>query len=384
MYIQSKLPYIKDHIFSHMTGLAAQYNALNLSQGFPNFLPDGRLKSLVAECLNDPDLPLINQYAPMAGLPALRQEITKMIDEVYGLKVDADREVTITVGATEAIFDAIAAFVWPGDEVIIIEPCYDCYRPAIDLARGKAVIYKMIAPAFKIDWAELDSLITVRTKMICICTPNNPTATILTKADLEALYDLVKNTDIILLSDEVYEHMVYDGSKHVSPLNHADLRHRTIAVYSFGKTMHITGWRLGYSIAPPELTVELRKVHQNVVFSVSHPLQKAIATYMHEGIDYSLLSIMYQKKRDLFLAALSGSKFTVLSSHGSYFVLLDYSAISDENDYDFCVRLIKDYGVAAIPVSRLYSDGQDDKLIRLCFAKTDEMLIEAGARLKKV
>lgn len=384
MTFKSKLPYVKDHIFSYMTGLANQHNALNLSQGFPNFETDDRLIKKVEEAFTDGQLPLVNQYAPMIGVPALRNEIGHLMSKVYGINVDVESEVTITVGATEAIFNTIAAFVWPEDEVILIEPCYDCYRPAVDMVRGKAVIYKMAAPDFKIDWQALQQLITPKTKMICVNTPNNPTATILTAADIEALAALVSGTDIIILSDEVYEHMVYDGHLHHSPIAHEALRQRTVAVYSFGKTLHITGWRIGYCIAAPALTAEIRKIHQNVVFGASHPLQRAIAAYMNEGMDYEAMTLMYQRKRDLFLAALEGSKFKVLPCEGSYFLLLDYSAISDEGDFDFCVRLVKEYGVAAIPISRLYSNGQDDKLIRICFAKTDEVLIAAGQSLKKV
>jgi methionine transaminase len=384
MIIRSKLPYIKDHIFSHMSALAIKHSALNLSQGFPNFAPDDRLQTLVNDCLKDAQLPLVNQYAPAIGLPTLRNQIALMMSKTYGLTIDPDHEITITVGATEAIFDAIAAFVWPRDEVILIEPCYDCYRPAIDTVGGISVIYKMTAPDFKIDWANIGKLITPKTRMICISSPNNPTATLLTHEDMLALAALTKDTDIIILSDEVYEHMVYDGHRHISPLNYDALRERTIAVYSFGKTFHITGWRVGYCIASQSLTTELRKVHQNVVFSVSHPLQKAIALYMQENFSYSDLSVMYQKKRDLFLASIARSKFKALPCHGSYFILLDYSNISDQNDFDFCVRLIKEYGVAAIPISRLYSDGQDDKLIRVCFAKTNEILVQAGSQLEKV
>jgi methionine transaminase len=384
MNFTSKLPYIKDHIFSYMTGLANQYHALNLSQGFPNFETDGRLIKKVEEALTDGQLPLVNQYAPMIGLPALRNEIGHLMSKVYGIHVDVESEVTITVGATEAIFNTIAAFVWPDDEVILIEPCYDCYRPAVDMVRGKAVVYKMQAPDFRIDWQVLKQLITPKTRMICISTPNNPTATILTASDIQSLADIVSDTDIIVMSDEVYEHMVYDGHLHHSPLAHQALRERTVAVYSFGKTLHITGWRIGYCIASPKLTAELRKVHQNVVFGASHPLQKAIAAYMNEGMDYEAMTLMYQRKRDLFLSSLAGSRFDVLPCEGSYFLLLDYSAISDEGDFDFCTKLVKEYGVAAIPISRLYSDGQDDKLIRICFAKTDDVLIAAGERLKQV
>lgn len=297
---------------------------------------------------------------------------------------DPESEITITVGATEAIFDTMAAFVWPGDEVILIEPCYDCYRPAVDTVGGKAIVYTMNAPDFKIDWNVFAQLLSEKTRMICISSPNNPTGSIMDKGDMLQLAAIVRNTNIIIMSDEVYEHMVFDGAVHESPLKYRELRERTVAVFSFGKTFHITGWRVGYCIAPKELTVEIRKVHQNAVFSVSHPLQKALALYMEASTDYLNLHGFYQTKRDLFLASCSGSRFKPLPCKGSYFQLFDFSDISPEDDFTFCERLIKEHGVAAIPVSRLYSGGKDDQLIRFCFAKTDEVLIEAAGRLKVV
>jgi len=377
MHFKSKLPYITSHIFSYMTGLANQYNAINLSQGFPNFEPHQRLKELVAQCINDNT----NQYAPMAGLPALREQIAAKIDKGVGIVVDPEDEVTIGCGATEMIFDTIAAFVWPGDEVIIIEPGYDCYRPAIDVVGGKPIVYKMKAPEFKIDWSAFAKCITSKTRMICISTPNNPTGSLMTNRDMIELTKLVEGTNIIILSDEVYEHMVFDGAIHESPLKYPELKKRSISVFSFGKTLHITGWRIGYAIAPPELTAELRKVHQNAVFSASHPLQKAIAIYLSETNDYLKLPEFYQQKRDLFRHVMSQTRLRPLACEGSYFQLFDYSSISVEGDLVFCERLIKEYGVAAIPVSRMYSDHHDDKLIRFCFAKTDDLLIAAGNKL---
>ena len=384
MNFKSKLPYVTSHIFSYMSGLSQQYNAINLSQGFPNFEPSQELQDLVDKCLKDKSLPLINQYAPMAGLQILREKIAEKIFNCYGADVNPETEVTIGVGATEMIFDAIAAFIWPGDEVIIIEPCYDCYRPAIDVVGGKAIVYKMQPPEFKVLWDDFAELITGKTKMICICTPNNPTSSILRKEDMLKLIELVRDTDILIMSDEVYEHMVFDGETHESPLKYPELRKRTFSIFSFGKTYHITGWRVGYCIAPKELSLELRKVHQNVTYCVSHPLQKAIALYMEKSNDYFQLPQFYQQKRDLFLEVTSGSKFKPLSCKGSYFQLFDYSQISEENDFDFCKRLIKEYGVAAIPVSFLYSDKEDHKIIRFCFAKTDDTLIRAGSQLSKL
>jgi methionine aminotransferase len=367
-----------------MSSLSNEYNAINLSQGFPNFEPSQELQDLVDKCLKDKSLPLINQYSPMPGLPILRERIAEKVFSYYGVNVNPDTEITIGVGATEMIFDTISAFVWPDDEVIIIEPCYDCYRPAIDLVGGNPIVYKMRPPEFKIVWEDLAKLITDKTKMICISSPNNPTGTILTKEDMLCLIELVKDTDILIMSDEVYEHMVFNGEAHESPLKYPELRERTFSIFSFGKTYHITGWKVGYCIAPKELTIELRKVHQNAVYCVTHPLQKAIALYMRKSNDYLELPRLYQQKRDLFLEATNKSKFKALPCNGSYFQLFDYSEISQENDFDFCERLIKQHGVAAIPVSRMYSDQQDDKLIRFCFAKTDELLLHAAERLNKI
>jgi len=360
-----------------MTGLANQYGAINLSQGFPNFEPAQRLKDLVAQCINENT----NQYAPMAGLPVLREQIAQKVQKGMGVTIDSDTEITIGCGATEMIFNAIAAFVWPGDEVVIIEPGYDCYRPAINVVGGIPVVYKMKAPYFKIDWQEFAACITPKTRMICISTPNNPTGALMTAQDMAELNKLVEGTNIIILSDEVYEHMVYDGAQHESPLKYPQLKERSISVFSFGKTLHITGWRIGYAIAPPKLTNELRKVHQNVAFSASHPLQKAIALYLAEADDYLLLPEFYRQKRDLFRQAMAATRLKALPCEGSYFQLFDYSGISNENDFSFCERLIKEYGVAAIPVSRMYSDNHDDRLVRFCFAKTDDLLLSAAKKL---
>nr|WP_322625413.1 methionine aminotransferase [uncultured Flavobacterium sp.] len=380
MNIRTKFPYIKQHIFSYMTGLAHQYDAINLSQGFPNFEPSPKLSALVTESLKQNT----HQYAPMPGLLELREQIASLVDKSFGVIAHPDSEITIGCGATELIFDTIAAFVWPGDEVIIIEPGYDCYRPAIDAVGGKVVVYKMKAPDFKIDWVAFAQCISEKTRIICISSPNNPTGSLMSMDDLEQLYQLVKGTDIIIMSDEVYAHMVYDGAVHVTPLQHPGLRERTVVVYSFGKTLHITGWRVGYAIAPADLTIEIRKVHQNVTFSVPHALQKAIALYLKESDEYLGLGSFYQSKRDLFTECMKATKLKELPTFGSYFSLYDYSNVSDEGDLAFCERLVKEYGVAAVPVSRLYSDFQDDKLIRFCFAKTDDLLIEATNRLLKL
>ena len=320
----------------------------------------------------------------MPGLLPLREQIALKVQKCLNVDVDPASEVTIGVGATEMIFDTVAAFVWPDDEVILMEPCYDCYRPAVDTVGGKCVIYKMPPPAFKINWDEVGKLITAKTRMIFISTPNNPTGTILTDHDLQQLANLVRDTEILILSDEVYEHMVYDRQRHCSPLQHPELRQRTFAVYSFGKTYHVTGWRVGYCIAPPTLTAEMRKVHQNVVFGVSHPLQKAIALHLQQSDDYLQLANLFEQKRDLFLQTTQGSRFKPLPCQGSYFQLFDYSAISQQDDLSFCEWLVREHGVAAIPVSRLYTDFTDHKLIRFCFAKTNNTLHQAGERLCRV
>lgn len=380
MQLKSKLPDLGRHIFSHMTALANEHNAVNLSQGFPDFDPDPELVKLVDEALNENT----NQYAPMPGLPILRQQIASKMKSRYGLDLDWETEITIGTGATELIFASIVATVWPGDEVILVEPCYDCYRPAIEVVGGKAVVYKMEAPEFKIDWDDVRKLISGNTKMICLCTPNNPTGTVFTHEDMQRLIAITKGTDILLLCDEVYEYMTFDGKKHISPLQYPELRQRTFAAFSFGKTYHITGWKVGYCVAPELLTTELRKVHQNATYCTSHPFQKAIAKYMEKSDSHLELSAFFERKRDLFLDALGDTKLKTWPCEGGYFLLFDYSDVSDENDFDFCIRLIKEFGVAAIPVSRLYSNLHDDKLIRICFAKKDDTLLEAAKRLRRI
>jgi methionine aminotransferase len=363
-----------------MSALAKEYNAVNLSQGFPDFEPSQKLRDLVTEYLGKNTA----QYAPMPGLPALREKIAQKILFTHGVSVDPASEITITVGATEGIFCAITGFVYPGDEVILLEPCFDCYRPLIEIAGGTPVVYKMRPPDFSIDWTALAKLVTPKTRMICISTPNNPTGTLFSHSDMMALINLVKDTNIFIMCDEVYEHMIFDGKTHISPLQYPVLRERTFSNFSFGKTYHATGWKVGYCVAPTELTVEVRKVHQNSVYSISHPLQAAIAAFMEYEEEYLGLSSFFQNKRDLFLQSLKGSRLKPLPCASTYFQLFDYSAISTEPDFDFCTRLVKDFGVASIPVSRLYSDLQDDCIIRFCFAKKDETLIKAGELLKLV
>ena len=375
----SKLPQVGTTIFTLMSALANQTGAINLSQGFPNYNPSERLQRLVFEHMQRG----ANQYAPMAGLLPLRERLAEKMERLYGRPLNPDTEITITAGGTQAIFCAIAAFVHPGDEVLLLEPCYDSYRPSVETVGGVAVPYALSAPDYRIDWAAVQALITPRTRMICINTPNNPTGTLLRDADMRALSAMLKNTDILVLSDEVYEHLIFDGEPHASALRYPDLYERSLCVYSFGKTYHNTGWKTGYCIAPPDLTLEFRKIHQFNVFSANHPIQAALADFMDEPAEYLGLPDFYQQKRDFFRQAMAQTRFRALPSAGTYFQLYDYSAISREPDLAFCKRLTTDFGVAAIPVSSFFSDGKDEKVIRFCFAKTPDLLEKAGALLAR-
>jgi methionine aminotransferase len=382
MQIQSKLPNVGTTIFTVMSGLANQVGAINLSQGFPNFNPSPRLQQLVTEHMAKGD----NQYSPMPGVPALRERIAEKIELTYRAKVNPDTEITVTAGGTQAIFCAIAAFVRPGDEVILLEPCYDSYRPSVETVGGVPVVHALSAPDYAVDWAAVGRLITPRTRMLCINTPQNPTGTILRESDMLAINDLLRGTNILLMSDEVYEHLIFDGEQHASVLRYPELYARSLAIYSFGKTYHNTGWKTGYCVAPPELTREFRKVHQFNVFSANHPMQAAFADFMADPAEYLGLPDFYQQKRDFFLQAMANTRFKPLTCKGTYFQLFDYSAIPsarDEPDLDFCKRLTTDFGVAAIPVSAFYSDGRDDNVVRFCFAKTEDLLERAGKALEK-
>lgn len=378
--IESKLPNVGTTIFTVMSGLANEVGAINLSQGFPNYNPSDRLQQLVTEHMARGD----NQYSPMPGIPLLRERLADKMEKIYGAQLNPDTEITVTAGGTQAIFCIIAAFVRPGDEVILLEPCYDSYRPSIETVGGIAVVHSLQAPDYRVDWAAVQQLITPRTRMLCINTPQNPTGTILTEADMLALQDILRDTNVLLMSDEVYEHLIFDGEKHASVLRYPELYARSLAVYSFGKTYHNTGWKTGYCVAPPELTREFRKVHQFNVFSANHPMQAAFADILTEPAEYLGLPDFYQQKRDFFLQAMSNTRFKPLRCKGTYFQLFDYSGISDENDLDFCKRITREYGVAAIPVSAFHSDGRDDKVIRLCFAKTEDLLERAGKALERV
>lgn len=380
MIVSSKLPGVGTTIFTVMSALAQEHGAINLAQGFPDFPSSQRLNELVAHYMRQG----YNQYAPMAGVPILRQRIAEKIDGLYGVKIDPDKEITITCGATEGIFTAIGALVSPGDEVIIFEPAYDSYRPSIELFGGVTKSFELSAPDYSIDWDRLMRLISMKTRMIIINTPQNPIGKILKPADMQALEKLVSSSDIIILSDEVYEHMVYDGHEHQSILRYPALRERALAVYSFGKTFHNTGWRIGYCVAPPALTAEFRKVHQFNVFSINTPMQYALADFLEDPHEYLGLGTFFTHKRDFFLDAIEGSLFRPLLSEGSYFQLCDYSQISTEPDVDFCRRLTMEYGVAAIPVSVFYHSKRDEKIIRFCFAKKEETLERAAKLLREI
>lgn len=379
MIIKSKLPTVGTTIFTTMSRLAAEHGAINLSQGFPNFKVDPLLKDLINQYVQGD----YNQYAPMAGIPELRRAIAVKKALLYGADLDEATEITITSGATEAIFSSIAAFVRPGDEVIIFEPAYDCYAPAIRVHGGRVRPIHLVAPEYRMDWNQVKDTVTERTRMIIINTPHNPTGTILDHSDLVALRSIVSGTNILVLADEVYQHLIYDGERHESVLRYPDLYRRSIVSMSFGKTFHATGWRIGYAIAPPEITAELRKVHQFNTFSINRPLQHALADYLSEPRRYLELPDFFQRKRDLFQSAMADTPFELLQSSGTYFALARYHEISGLGDQAFARWLTEEKGVAVIPVSSFYSDGRDDGVVRFCFAKTDDLLLRAADQLTK-
>lgn len=380
MLLSSKLPNVGTTIFTVMSALANEHGAINLSQGFPNFDCSDRLKGLVEKYIRQG----YNQYAPMPGVPALRNRIAEKIESLYGWNVDPDTEITITAGATQALYCAISAFIRPDDEVILIEPAYDCYRPAVEVNGGIPVTYEMNGPNYTVDWRMLERLITWKTRMIVVNTPHNPTGKIFRNTDWKELQRIAEDRDILVLSDEAYEHIVFDGEKHESLLRYPKIYQRGLSVFSFGKTLHTTGWKLGCIVAPPDLTKEFRKVHQFNVFAVNTPIQHAVAEFFNTPEEYLALNDFFEKKRDFLLSAMEGSRFKPIPSEGTYFQLFDYSAISDEPDMAFARRMTTEFGVAAIPVSVFYSSHLDEKVIRLCFAKTEETLTEAGKRLRKI
>lgn len=378
--LTSRLPEVGTTIFSVMSALASEHGALNLSQGFPDFDAPAELLSLLDQHARAGH----NQYAPMTGVPVLREAIAAKVSTLYGAQYDVDAEITVTAGATQAIFTAVAALVHPGDEVIVFTPVYDSYAPSVELQGGKVVYAHLTLPDYRPDWDEVARLITPRTRMIILNSPHNPTGTVWTAEDMAQLEALVKDTDIVLLSDEVYEHMVFDQAHHESVLRYPGLAERSLVVSSFGKTYHITGWKVAYCLAPRELMAEFRKAHQFIVFTVHVPSQYALADFMKKPGWYDQLKALYQGKRDIFRQALAGSRFELLPCQGTYFQCVKYAAISDEGDRAFVERLTRDHGVAAIPVSAFYPDGADHGVIRFCFAKSAATLEQALERLIKL
>lgn len=376
----SKLPQTAVSIFSQMTALSNTYGAVNLSQGFPDFPADPELINLVTEYMRQG----FNQYAPMQGIMALRQTIADKQEYLYRVQVNPETEITITSGGTQALFTAIGTVVYPGDEVIIFEPAYDSYKPSVEVFGGKVIPIRLQAPAFKIDWNEVEDLISDKTRLIIINNPNNPTATVLTQEDLAALERLIADRNIYVLSDEVYEHIVYDGRVHQSIIQYPGLRDKSFIVASFGKLLHTTGWKLGYIIAPPLLTAEFRKIHQFNVFSSNTPMQYAVARYLEQQERYLNLSSFFEKKRDQLITGLKETRFNVLPSQGTYFLLVDYSSISDQNELSFAQYLTKEYKVAMVPVSAFYSGAYNQHLLRICFAKKEGTLASAVKYLKKL
>jgi methionine aminotransferase len=374
MKLQSKLPDLETTIFAVMSAMANQYNAINLSQGYPNFKSDDKLMDLVYQAMKSG----YNQYAAMQGAMELRQAISKKFERLYGSSYHPESEITVTAGATQAIYTAITALVHQGDEVIVFRPAYDSYVPTIELNGAKAISIQLSKPDYAINWNEVRSAINDKTKMIIINTPHNPSGTVFSKQDMLELERLTKGTDIIVLSDEVYEHLIYDGEQHQSACLFPELKSRSFITASFGKTFHNTGWKMGYCCAPKELMEEFIKVHQFNVFSVNHPMQIALAKYLEDENNYLHLSEFYQKKRDVFLSLIKNSRFKFKPSKGSYFQAVDYSEISQENDLEFVTWLTQKKGIAAIPISAFNLNKKDEKMIRFCFAKTDETLKQAA------
>ncbi|MDP5157907.1 MAG: methionine aminotransferase [Flaviramulus sp.] len=376
----SKLPNVETTIFSIMSGLAKKHDAINLSQGFPDFESNQKLVDLVSKAMNSG----YNQYAPMAGNLELRVAIAKKIHLLYNSSYHPENEITVTAGATQAIFTIINAFIKPNDEIIIFKPAYDSYEPSIILNGGTVIPIQLKAPIFSVDWNTVRECINNRTKMIIINTPHNPSGTIFLKEDMLKLQEITKDTNIIVLSDEVYEHMIFDGEKHQSACMFSDLKSRSFITGSFGKTFHNTGWRVGYCCAPKELMEEFMKIHQFNVFCIHHPTQKGIADYMQEPKHYLDLPDFFQRKRDLFLNLIKDSRFKFTPSKGTYFQVLDYSDITEEYDVDFAKRLTIEFGIASIPLSVFNTNNLDNKVLRFCFAKTDNTLKKAADILNKI
>ena len=376
----SKLPQVKTTIFTTVGNLARKHGAIDLSQGFPNFPSDPYLIELVTKAMTEGH----NQYAAMQGYYGLREIISSKIENLHGRKYDPNQEITITVGATQAIFTAVTAFVRPGDEVIVLKPAYDCYEPAIEVNGGIPVYLQLDGPDYKIDWTAFKNKISDKTKMVIMNTPHNPTGRIFTKNDMLQLQEILRPTNIILLSDEVYEHIIFDGEEHQSASRFDDLASRSFICASFGKTFHVTGWKMGYCVAPAALMHEFQKTHQFTVFCVDHPVQRAIAKYLENERTYLDLNNFYQEKRDFFLEAIKGSRFKFTPSQGTYFQLVDYSGFTDEPDISLAKRLIQDFKLASIPISSFNVNDRDDNVLRFCFAKKKETLAQAAEILNSI
>ena len=380
MNLKSKLPQVGTTIFAVMSRLAHEHGALNLSQGFPDFPVSPQLVDRVTHHMKAGH----NQYAPMTGVQPLREQICRKAEKLYGARYHPEKEVNVTAGATQALYTAIAAVVHEGDEVILFSPAYDSYAPAVEVHGGIPVFSHLRPPGYSIDWDEVRSLINGKTRMIVVNTPHNPTGSILTEFDMRELDELTRGTDILVISDEVYEHIIFDGRPHRSAMLYPGLRERSFVVFSFGKTFHSTGWKMGYCLAPDELMREFRSVHQFLVYCCNTPIQFAIADFLADEANYTGISPMYQAKRDLFLDHLRTSRFKLTPTSGSYFQLMDYSDITDEGDMDFAVRLTEEHKVASIPVSVFYPDRLDNRVLRFCFAKREETLEQAAEILCRI
>jgi len=378
--VQSKLPDVGTTIFTVMSVLATQHKAINLGQGFPDFHMNGELVSLVGKAIKSG----MNQYVHMNGLPVLRERISEKVAFLYGTSINPNTDITVTPGGTYAIYTALTAILQPGDEVILFEPAYDSYIPNILVNKGIPVTVPLLFSDYKIDWEAVKARISVKTKAIILNSPHNPTGAVLDVNDIIQLQQIVKNTGIFIISDEVYEHLIFDELKHLSMLLYPDLMERSFVCFSFGKVYHCTGWKLGYCIAPPALMQEFRKVHQFNCFTCNSPMQYALAEFIQQKEHYLTLGLVIQEKRDQFQQGMKATRFSPLQTHGSYFQLYSYAAISDENEYDFATRLTKEYGVATIPVSAFYASPVENKVLRFCFVKKPETLEAAIQKLVKL
>ena len=380
MHITSKLPDVGTTIFTVMSGLAAQHNAVNLGQGYPDYSMSPELVSLVNEAMKKD----FNQYVPMQGYMPLREALAEKVEFLYGTSVNSDTQITITPGGTYAIYTALTTVLQPGDEVIMFQPGYDSYIPNIEINGAVPILVNLQFPGYKIDWNEVRQKITPKTRMIMLNSPHNPTGSVLREDDIRELRSIVKDSNILILSDEVYEHLIFDGLPHLSMLRYPDLMERSFVCFSFGKTYHCTGWKLGYCITSADLTKEFRKVHQFNCFSCHSPSQVALATFLKKKDSYLELGAMMQEKRDLFIRLMKDTKFSLLDSKGSYFICGKYDRISDEKDSEFAIRITKEYGVAVIPVSVFYKNLTDNKVVRFCFCKKNETLEAAVEKLVKI